>query len=334
MPSDLNARLLIPSALRELGTAAKMLWVYFNLTGAVVASQRDLSVTLGLTQRAINENLNRLSEAGFISYKPGQDRSDKSKIKALKPMFKPLTNPFSSMLREADASTKLLYLWLLPQDDVTHTHKQVSAYLGITEMTAVKARQELESLGLIVYKRRPAPRQHGLYHVLTPKDLQARLEVDETLVLPETIRGKGAALKLYWYIIQKGEVTSRQHALAGILDMPQSAISNAVNYLLEEGLIQRKGEDLFMPVQKQASKKRTPKDLIPDELIGEANAVQFLYMWLKPQGEVCYSYSEMVDLVRIRSHSLMVAVKRLEELGFLEVYEKPTPHRKGRFRAV
>jgi DNA-binding MarR family transcriptional regulator len=334
MLDDLNARLRIPRALRELGTAAKMLWVYFNLTGAVVASQRDLSVALGLTQRAISENLNRLSEAGFISYKPGQDRSDKSKIKAVKPMFKPLTESFSPSLREADASTKLLYLWLLPQDDVTYTHKQVSAYLGMTEMTAVKARQELESLGVIVYKQRPAPRQHGIYHVLVPKDLQARLKLDENLALPESIRGKGAELKLYWYVLQKGEVTSRQHALAEILDMPQSAISNAVNRLLEDGLIQRKGDDLFIPTQKHTSKKRTPKDLIPDELIGEANAVQFLYMWLKPQGEVSYSYSEMVDLVRIRSHSLMVAVKRLEELGFLEVYEKPTPHRRGRFKAV
>lgn len=334
MLDDLNARLIIPPALRELGTAAKMLWVYFNLTGAVVASQRDLSVILGLTQRAISENLNRLSEAGFISYKPGQDRSDKSKIKAIKPMFKPLAESFSPILREADASTKLLYLWLSSQDDVTYTHKQVSAYLGMTEMTAVKARQELESLEVIVYKQRPAPRQHGIYYVLNPKDLQTRLEVDKNLTLPETIRGKGAALKLYWYILQKGEATSRQHALAEILDMPQSAISNAVNHLLEDSLIQRKGKDLFIPTQKQPSKKRTPKDLIPDELIGEANAVQFLYMWLKPQREVRYSYSEMVDLVRIRSHSLMLAVKRLEELEFLKVYEKPTPHRKGRFKAV
>jgi Mn-dependent DtxR family transcriptional regulator len=216
MLDHLNSRLRIPPALRELGTAAKMLWVYFNLTGAVVASQRDLSVTLGLTQRAISENLNRLNEASFISYKPGQDRSDKSKIKAIKPMFKPLNEPFSPLLREADASTKLLYLWLLPQDDITYTHKQVSAYLGMTEMTAVKARQELESLGVIGYKQRPAPRKHGIYHVLTPIDLQARLASDETLALPETIKGKGAELKLYWYILHKGETTSRQHVLAGI----------------------------------------------------------------------------------------------------------------------
>jgi DNA-binding MarR family transcriptional regulator len=334
MPDEPIPRLLIPHTLRGLGTAAKMLWVYFNLTGATVASQRDLSVTLGLTQRAISENLNRLSEAGFISYKPGQDRSDKSRIKAIKPMFKPLAESFSSLLREADASTKLLYLWLLPQGDITYTHKQVSAYLGMTEMTAVKARQELESLGVIVYKQRPAPRQHGLYHVLTPRDLQARLEINDELLLPESMRGKGAALKLYWYILQKGESTSRQHALAGILDMPQSAISNAVNHLLQEGLIKRKGEDLFIPTHPHTFTKRTLKDIIPDELIGEANAVQFLYMWLKPQGEVSYSYSEMVDLVRIRSHSLMIAVKRLEELGFLKVSKHPTPHRKGRFKAI
>jgi DNA-binding MarR family transcriptional regulator len=337
MLDSLNSRLALNGALRELGTAAKMLWVYFNLTGPVVVSQRDLSVTLGLTQRAISENLNHLSEIGFIRYKPGQDRSDKSNIKAVKAMFKPLAESFSPLLREADASTKLLYLWLLPQGDVTYTHKKVSAYLSMTEMTAVKARQELESLGVIVYQQRPAPRQHGLYHVLAPKDLQARLKFDENLALPESISGKGGELKLYWYILQKGEATSRQHALAELLDMPQSAISNAVNHLLEEGLIERtqkKGEDLFIPTQQHTSKKRTPKDFIPNKLIGEANAVQFLYVWLKPQGEVRYSYSEMVDLVRIRSNSLMIAVKRLEELGLLEVYEKPTPHRKGRFKAV
>ncbi len=334
MLGDLNKHLMLSHALQDVGTAAKMLWIYFNLIGAVVVSQRDLSVTLGLTQRAVNENLNRLSEAGYISYKPGQDRSDKSKIKAVKPMFKPLAEPFSPLLREADASTKLLYLWLLPQGDVTHTHKEVSACLGMTEMTAVKARQELESLELIIYKQRPAPRQRGIYHVLVPKDLQARSDIDKNLVLPEAISGKGGELKLYWYILQKGEATSRQHALAEILDMPQSAISNAISQLLNEGLIERKGEDLFIPAQKQASKKRTLKNPIPDKLIGEANAVQFLYMWLTPQGEVNYSYSEMVDLVRIRSHSLMIAVKRLEDLGFLKIYEKPTPHRKGRFRAL
>jgi DNA-binding MarR family transcriptional regulator len=204
----------------------------------------------------------------------------------------------------------------------------------MTEMTAVKSRQELESLGIIIYKQRPAPRQRGIYHVLAPKDLKANLKLDENLTLPETISGKGGELKLYWYILQKGEATSRQHALAEILDMPQSAVSNAVQHLLEEGLIKRKGDDLFISTQKPSSKKRSPKDLIPEDLIGEANAVQFLYMWLKPQGKVSYSYSEMVDLVRIRSHSLMVAVKRLEELGFLEIYEKPTPHRKGQFKVV
>jgi hypothetical protein len=45
MPSDLTPRLILPSALLELGTVAKMLWLYFNLTGPVVASQRELSVT-------------------------------------------------------------------------------------------------------------------------------------------------------------------------------------------------------------------------------------------------------------------------------------------------
>jgi predicted transcriptional regulator len=334
MLDDFNARFLLPRGLRELGTAAKMLWVYFNLTGPVVVSQRELSVTLGLTQRAIGENLNRLSDAHFISYKPAQDRGDKSKIKAIKPIFKPLAEAFSPVLREADASTKLLYLWLLPQADVTYTHKEVSAYLGMTEMTAVKARQELESLGVIVYKQRPAPRQHGIYHVLAPGDLQ--VEGDNNFALPETMSGKGAEVKLYWFILQKGQVTSRQHALAAMLDMPQSAISNAVRALLEQGVIERvqkKGEDLFIATQ-QPPKKQTPKDLIPDPLIGEANAVQFLYMWLKPQGEVTYSYSEIVDLVRLRSHSVMVALKRLEDLGLLKMYEKPTPHRKGRFKVV
>jgi predicted transcriptional regulator len=334
MLDNLNARFLLPRPLRELGTAAKMLWVYFNLTGPVVVSQRDLSVTLGLTQRAIGENLNRLSDAHFLSYKPAQDRGDKSKIKAMKPIFKSLAEAFSPVLREADASTKLLYLWLLPQDDVTYTHKEVSAYLGMTEMTAVKARQELESLGLIVYKQRPAPRQHGIYYVLTPEKLGGRLETGQDVVLPETLRGKGSELKLYWYILHKGEATSRQHALAEILDMPQSAVSNAVNRLLEEGLIERKGEDLFITRQQRSGKRRTPKEFIPKTLVGEPNAVQFLYLWLRLQGEVSYSYSEMVDLVRIRSHSLMLAVKRLEDLGLLEVYERPTPHRKGRFKAL
>jgi predicted transcriptional regulator len=116
--------------------------------------------------------------------------------------------------------------------------------------------------------------------------------------------------------------------------MPQSAVSNAVNRLLEEGLIEHKGEDLFITRQQHSAKRRTPKEFIPKTLVGEPNAVQFLYLWLRLQGEVSYSYSEMVDLVRIHSHSLMLAVKRLENLGLLEVYKKPTPHRRGRFKAL
>lgn len=335
MPDGLKPRLFLPDALLELGTAAKMLWVYFNLTGIVVASQRDLSITLGLTQNAIGQNLTRLSDAGFIRYKPAQSRSEKSTIKAVKPIFKPLVDSFPTLLREADASSKLLYLWLLPQGNVTHSHKEVSVYLGMTEMTATKARQELESLGVIIYKQRPAPRQHGLYHVLAPKDLQ--IETHDDLALPESIESKGAALKLYWYILHKGEATSHQYTLAGILDVPQSAISNAVYHLLEQGLIesiQKNGADFLTSTKVDGRRRRTPKDIIPDKLIGEANSVQFLYMWLKPQGKVSYSYSELVELIRIRSNSLMVAVKRLEELGLLEVYKKPTPHRKGTMKAI
>jgi hypothetical protein len=41
---DLDKRYLMPRALLELGTAAKMMWVYFNLTGAVKVSQRELGV--------------------------------------------------------------------------------------------------------------------------------------------------------------------------------------------------------------------------------------------------------------------------------------------------
>jgi hypothetical protein len=62
--------------------------------------------------------------------------------------------------------------------------------------------------------------------------------------------------------------------------------------------------------------------------------VQFLYLWLEPQGKVSYSYSDLVELVRLRSYSVMKAIERLEELNFLKVYEKPTPHSRGTFKII
>jgi DNA-binding MarR family transcriptional regulator len=331
---DLDKRYLMPRALLELGTAAKMMWVYFNLTGAVKVSQRELGVELGLTQRAVGENLNKLSEAGFISYKPGQDRGDKSSIKALKTIFSPLDTPLPPLMREADASSKLLYLWLLPQGDVTYTHREVSAYLGMTEMTSVKARQTLESFGLLHYTQRPAPRQHGIYRVLKASELEE--ETSDAPALPKEIRGRGAELKLYWLIEQKGEVTAHQQTLAEILDAPQGAISKAMKTLLEHNLIERKAKkdgDVLVGKSAPVSKSQI-KTVLPEKLKGETNAVQLLYMWLKPQGTVSYSHSDIVEHVQIRSYSVMMALNRLEDLGFLKVFEKATPHKKGKFKAL
>jgi DNA-binding MarR family transcriptional regulator len=334
MFDDLDKRYLLPRALLELGTAAKMMWVYFNLTGALKVSQRELGVELGLTQRAVGENLNKLSEAGFISYKPGQDRGDKSSIKALRSIFSPVDTPLPPLMREADASSKLLYLWLLPQGNVTYTHKEVSAYLGMTEMTSVKARQTLESFGLLHYTQRPAPRQHGIYTVLKASKLEE--EESNAPALPKEIRGRGAELKLYWLIEQKGEVTAHQQTLAEILDAPQGAISKAIKTLLEQNLIERKekkdGEVLISKTS--MSVKSSNKPILPEKLKGETNAVQLLYMWLKPQGTVMYSHSDIIDLLQIRSYSVMVALNRLEDLGLLKVFEKATPHKKGKFKAL
>jgi hypothetical protein len=49
---------------------------------------------------------------------------------------------------------------------------------------------------------------------------------------------------------------------------------------------------------------------------------------------VSYSYSELVELVRIRSYSVMKALERLEELKLLKMYEKPTPHSRGTFKII
>ncbi len=331
---DLDKRYPLPRALLELGTAAKMMWVYFNLTGALKVSQRELGVDLGLTQRAVGENLNKLSGAGFISYQPGQDRGDKSSIKALKPIFSPVDLPLPTLMREADASSKLLYLWLLPQNDVTYTHKEVSAYLGMTEMTSVKARQTLESFGVLQYTQRPAPRQHGIYSVLKAGDLEE--ESSDVPALPRAIRGRGAELKLYWLVEQKGEVTAHQQTLADMLDAPQGAISKAMKTLLEYDLIERKekkGEEILAS-QSKTQVKPSNKPVLPEKLKGETNAVQLLYMWLKPQGTVTYSHGDIVDLLQIRSYSVMVALNRLEDLGLLKVFEKATPHKKGKFKAL
>lgn len=337
MLDDLDPRYMLPRPIRSMWPAAKLLWLYFNLAGPTTASQRDLSVHLGLTQRPIADNLVKLSDEGLISYKPGSDRSTKSVIKAKKTIFSPVKNPFPSILKEADASTKVLYLWLLPQGDVTYTHKQVSAYLGITEMTAVKSRKELESFGVINYKLRPAPRKHGIYYVLTSEQLKKQSKTDSNLVLPSEIeQGMVAELKLYWLVAHRDQTPAHQQTLAWMLDIPQSSVSKVLNNLLEKGLIERttkKGMDVLVSPRATSTAKNI-KDLVPEKLRGEANAVQFIYMWLKPQGKVSYSYSDIVELVRLRSYSVMKALERLEDLGLLTIYEKPTAHGKGTFKAV
>lgn len=340
MLEDLNPRVLLPRTLRQLRPAAKTLWLYFNLTGSTVVSQRELSIQLGFTQPPISQNLGKLRDAKLITYKPAQDRSDKSRIKPLHPLFSPLELSFPSILREADASTKMLYLWLLPQGDVTYTHKEVSAYLGITEMTAVKTRQELESLGAIAYKQRPAPRQRGIYYVLKAKTLTVRRELDPSLTVPSAIgEGMAAELKLYWFVARRGEIPAHQQRLAGILDVPQSSVSKAVHHLIEQGLVERKkrGQEYVLVSTRQqppSERLRSLEAFIPKKLKGETNAVQFLYLWLEPQGKVSYSYSDLVELVRLRSHSVMKALERLEDLKLLKVYEKPTPHTKGTFKII
>jgi DNA-binding MarR family transcriptional regulator len=330
MPKDYT----LPKGLLELGTASKMLWLYFNLAGETLVTQRELCVELGLTQRAIGENLNRLSEAGFINYKRAEDRGEKSRIKAIRLIFSPVENPLPSLLREADASSKLLYLWLLPQGDVTYGHKDVLASLGITIMTSVKARKTLESFGLLHYTQRPAPGRQGIYRVSKANELEQKLS--NVPALPQEIRGKGAALKLYWLVEQKGEVTAHQQTLAEMLDAPQGAISKAMKLLLEHDLINRKakkGEEILVS-KTQTVTNASNKVILPEKLKGETNAVQLLYMWLRPQGTVSYSHSDIVDFVQIRSYSVMVALNRLEDLGLLKVYEKATPHKKGKFKAL
>jgi DNA-binding MarR family transcriptional regulator len=330
MPKDYT----LPKALLELGTAAKMMWLYFNLTGETLVTQRELCLDLGLTQRAVGENLNRLSETNFIQYKRAEDRGEKSRIKALKAIFSPLETPLPSLLREADSSSKLLYLWLLPQGDVTYGHNDVLASLGITIMTSVKARQTLETFGIIHYTQRPAPGRQGIYCVLKASELEQALS--NIPALPQEIRGKGAALKLYWLVEQRGEVTAHQQTLAEMLDAPQGAISKAMKMLLEHDLIERKikkGEEVLVSKQ-DAPLSTSTKPILPEKIKGETNAVQLLYMWLKPQGTVSYSHSDIVEHVQIRSYSVMVALNRLEDLGLLKVYEKATPHKKGRFKAL
>ena len=72
MPKTLEQKFPLPNPLYTMWPLAKMLWLYFNLTGPIESSQRELSVKLGITQRAVAENLNKLSDAKLISYKPGQ----------------------------------------------------------------------------------------------------------------------------------------------------------------------------------------------------------------------------------------------------------------------
>ena len=175
---------------------------------------------------------------------------------------------------------------------------------------------------------------------LSPQELEQRRDIDTGLALPGEIdKGKAAELKLYYLIEQQGEVDARQQTLASLVDIPQSAISKSIASLIDKGLVERiakeDGDVLVLSRAKVMSEpSQTPEELIPTELKGEANAVQLLYMWLRPQGEVTYSYSDIVELVRIRSYSVMKALGRLEELGLLEMKQKPSPHSKGTFKIV
>ena len=93
MAHTLDPTLTLPPKLLPLWPVAKMLWVYLNLTGPLTASQRELSVALGITQRPVALNLKRLGEEGLITYEPGTDRAAKSQMEAVDLLFSPVDEP-------------------------------------------------------------------------------------------------------------------------------------------------------------------------------------------------------------------------------------------------
>ncbi len=148
MLEDLNASVLLRRSLRQMRPAAKTLWLYLNLAGPVIMSQRELSIQLGFTQAPISQNLNKLSDAKLISYKPAQDRSEKSHIKSLHPFFLQVNSRFLRYSGKQMPVPK--YFYFNPCDAVkrikTTPSESVGKVMDFVEMT------RFHELGLALYE--------------------------------------------------------------------------------------------------------------------------------------------------------------------------------------
>lgn len=75
--------------------------------------------------------------------------------------------PFPEELLEAAPSVKVIYLWLLPQGEVSYSIDDVAEALGFTRDTATDALKALRVADLLVDVEAARPRHKGTFYVKT-----------------------------------------------------------------------------------------------------------------------------------------------------------------------
>ena len=76
---------------------------------------------------------------------------------------------------------------------------------------------------------------------------------------------------------------------------------------------------------------RTEPPPLPEALLGESPTTKTVYVYLEPLGEVEVSVTDLEERLGIARRSAHEALRKLKELGLLEVIREPTS-KPGRYR--
>ena len=165
----------LPPELLGLNLTAKGIWLFLERLGECSAehSYRELSDALNVTHGAVRGGFFELVDAELLLILGRSTRRRyRYRLNIVGPLGPPLdTLPWlSEPVRGAPLPAKVLHLWLGDQRTVTQSGDALARDLGVSVLTARRARRDLEARGLIdvaLERRQPRPVVHyaagGLY---------------------------------------------------------------------------------------------------------------------------------------------------------------------------
>ena len=161
--SRLDQAAPLPASLLELNLTAKALWLYLNRLDERSASHsfRELGEALGVTHGAVRDAFAALQHHKLLLILGrAKRRRYRYRLNVLRPLGQPLDAPLPlpQAVIGAPLAAKVLYLWLGERRTVHQSGEVLACKLGVSVLTALRARHALEASGLIcvaVQRKRP-----------------------------------------------------------------------------------------------------------------------------------------------------------------------------------